>query len=78
MYNIAVDVQRTVLETYECEISAGSLEEAMDVAYEHFSTFPNSELALHTRRRTDEDTLSTEIINIQNSDNVYPLGQSND
>lgn len=78
MYNITVDIQRTVLETYECQISAGSLEEAMDVVYEHFSTFPDSELELALRRRTDEDTTNVEIINIQNTDNVYPMSQSND
>ena len=62
MYTVTVEIQRTVVEKYECELEADGLEEALDVAYEHFSTFPNSDIDLISRRRISEDTVDVNVI----------------
>lgn len=75
MYTIVADVQRTVVEKYVCEVSAGSLDEALDVVYDHFTEFPNSKLELSTRRKVDEQTVSSHPLYL---DHEYSAGSAND
>lgn len=64
MYTVIATIRRTVVERYVCELEAPSPNDVLDIVYEHFSDFPNSELELSTRRKIDEETLSTEIIDL--------------
>lgn len=67
MYTVIATIRRTVIERYVCELEAPSPNDVLDIVYEHFSDFPSSELELSTRRRIDEETLSTEIIDLDSS-----------
>lgn len=75
MFIVTADIQRTVIEKYVCEVSAGSLEEALDVVYEHFSEFPNSDLDLKSRRRQVEETISSDVLFIEHN---HSQGSAND
>lgn len=67
MYTVIATIRRTVVERYVCELNAPRPEDVLDIVYEHFSTFPNSEFELSTRRRIDEETLSVEIIDLDSN-----------
>lgn len=69
MYTVIATIRRTVVEQYVCELEAPSPDDVLDIVYEHFSTFPDSDYDLSTRRRVDEETVSVEIIDIQGSGN---------
>lgn len=65
MYKTVVKVQRTVVETYLCNVSADDPEEALDLCYDHFSEFPNAESILDSRLKVDEETLSVDVISTE-------------
>lgn len=65
MYTVIATVRRTVVERYVCELEALHPDDVLDIVYEHFSDFPDSDLDLTTRRRIDEETVSVEIIDLQ-------------
>lgn len=73
MYTVIATIRRTVVERYVCELDAPVPEDVLDIVYEHFSDFPDSELELSTRRRIDEETLSVEIIDLDST-----IGNDND
>lgn len=73
MYTVVATIRRTVVERYVCELDAPNPDDALDVVYEHFSTFPDSVFELSTRRRIDEETVSVEVIAIDS-----PVGNEND
>jgi hypothetical protein len=72
MHTVIATVRRTVVERYVCELDAPP-SDVLDIVYEHFSTFPDSEFALYSRRKIDEETLSTEIIDLDST-----VGNDND
>ncbi len=65
MYTVNVTVKRTVLEQYVCELEGPDPEDVLDVVYEHFSEFPDSDFDLITRRRVREETLETTVVDIE-------------
>lgn len=65
MYTVIVDMQRVVNERYVVELEADDPEEALDAAYEHFSTFPDSPILLDTRRRIVEQTVGVNLLNAE-------------
>lgn len=65
MYTVVATIQRLVEETYVVEIEAPDPSEALDIVYEHFSEFPNSELDVKTRRRISEETKNSTVIDIE-------------
>ena len=73
MYTVIATIRRTVVERYVCELDAPRAEDVLDIVYEHFSTFPDSEYDLSTRRRIDETTTSVEVIDLDSN-----LGNEND
>lgn len=75
IYNLVTDIQRTVIEEYVISVEASSLEEALDITYEHFSSFPNSDLDLKTRRRAKEETVTSNVLFI---DHEHSVGSAND
>jgi hypothetical protein len=64
MYTIIATVQRLVEETYEVTLDAPDPAEALDLVYEHFTEFPNSEFDVKTRRRIEEVTKNTTVIDL--------------
>lgn len=75
MYTAIVVVKRTVLEKYICELNPEDPADVADIVFEHFSTFPDSEYDLITRRKAEEETLDTTIVDLQC---LAPLGNDND
>lgn len=69
MYTVIATIRRTVVERYVCELEAPRPDDVLDIVYEHFSTFPDSDYDLSTRRRIDEETVSVEIIDLQGAGN---------
>lgn len=69
MHKVIATIRRTVVERYVCELEAPRPDDVLDIVYEHFSTFPDSEYDLSTRRRIDEETTFVEIIDIQAAGN---------
>lgn len=69
MHKVIATIRRTVVERYVCELEAPRPDDVLDIVYEHFSTFPDSEYDLSTRRRIDEETTFVEIIDIQSAGN---------
>ena len=65
MYTIMVEVQRLVTEVWELGIEAEDPTEALDLAYEHMSEFPDSELEVKTRRRVEEVTKDCTVMDVE-------------
>lgn len=65
MYTVVATVQRLVTETYEVTLDCEDPEAALDVVYEHFSEYPNSEFELKTRRRIEEHTEHCTVMDVE-------------
>lgn len=67
MYTVIATIRRTVVERYVCELEAPAAEDVLDIVYEHFSDFPDSDLELSVRRKIDEETVAVEIIDLDSN-----------
>lgn len=65
MYEIVVNVKRVVEETYKLKVEAQDPEEAQDIAYDFFVEFPNGTVPPERCLKVREDTMKTEIIEIE-------------
>lgn len=67
MYTAIATIKRTVLEKYVVELDAPEPDDVLDLVYDHFSEFPNSDFDLHTRRRVEEETLKVTVIDVEHN-----------
>ncbi len=60
-YELVVDVERTITEQYNVTVSAEDEEEALDLAHEYFSEYPNSTFSMDRLLKTREATENREV-----------------
>jgi hypothetical protein len=65
MYELLVDVERTVVERYKVTVEASDPEEAQDIVYEYFQDYPTGNDFIKTKLRTQENTMVSNVLGVE-------------
>lgn len=63
-FEMIVNLDRNVAETYQITVEANDPEEAQDIAYNFFVDFPDGTIPVKTMVRTRQATTSSEIVDL--------------